>query len=162
MKRLTLIAVAIFISSSFLAGQKGIIKGQLVDYKTLKPVIDLPIILYGSITGTVTNLEGKFEFTKLPLEITELMVHGGPFNDNSNNYCTLSLRNITLDKDNKIIDLGIIYLFPDNITDVASETPCVILNDNKFKIMLVDGSDRFINGKYGLIDYSNPSAECEN
>ena len=47
MTKIFLITVTMIVYSSFVFGQNGSIKGQLLDYKTSKPVNDKPVILFG-------------------------------------------------------------------------------------------------------------------
>lgn len=92
------------------------------------------------------------------------MVHGSQLIGQSqhivNNCFTISLRNIPLGKKNKTIDLGTIYLVHQEDEALFDALPCAVLNANGYRYSLVDGKDRFVNGKYVLIDFSNPSGNC--
>lgn len=166
MKKITLITIALLILSSLSFGQKRIIKGQLIDYKTSKPVINKPITLFGTSLGFMSDNDGKFKIPKLKLTSVELIVQGGQLfgqtQEKNIEYYDISLRNIDLNKKNKIIDLGIIYLVDKNDSHLLNEIPCSQVNDLKYKCLLVDGADRYIEGKYVLIDYSSPSNNCLN
>ena len=92
------------------------------------------------------------------------MLHGGQILEQTNetkDYFTICLRNINLNKKHKNIDLGIIYMVDVNDSDSFNMIPCKLFDGFKYKYVLVDGADRRITGKYGLIDFSLPSNNCE-
>jgi hypothetical protein len=151
-------------------GQKGVIKGKLIDFNTNQPITEAPIILYGTTLGVQSDTEGQFVFDKLKYLDIELIVHGqsvlffgtGEKTAQKNNYYTLILRNLCLSKENKVIDLGILYMV--NIGDEKrfDELPCKEIDNKRFKYQLVDGAERYINGKMGLMDFKTPSEDCKN
>jgi hypothetical protein len=151
MKKVVLILSFIF-SLTNANSQKGIIKGRLVDYHTEKPIIEVPVILYGTTLGCRSNNEGVFEFTKLKLTTTELIVHGQPVvimgtgeqSATENSYFSLILRNIELTKKNKVVDLGNLYMVNLEYEKLFDELPCAKLGDNQYSYQLIDGSETLL------------------
>lgn len=58
MSRLCIVLFLVISYGSF--GQKGAVKGRLIDYNSGKPVADAPVILYGTSMGIISNGDGKF------------------------------------------------------------------------------------------------------
>ncbi|NMM50775.1 peptidase associated/transthyretin-like domain-containing protein [Marinigracilibium pacificum] len=164
MKNLILITFSLLAINSITFGQKGVIKGQLIDYKTSKPIAGKTIILFGTTSGVTSDKEGRFEFDNLKLKNTELIIYGGHIHDsgigNKKNYYTLSLRNIKLNENNRTIDLKIIYLLDSDQNVSNLNFPCIILDEKTFQYKFVGGADRHFEGKFGLIDFSTPSKNC--
>ena len=114
MKKTSLIIIAMIFLQIIAFGQKGVITGKLIDLKTSKPASGITVILYGTTLGVETDIEGNFIFSKLKYSDTEIIVHGteviGKPHTKGNNFYSISLRNIGLNKKNKEVDLGTIYL----------------------------------------------------
>ena len=164
MKKVALAILLLVVINTLGFSQSGTIKGQLVDFVTSQPISDKAIIVYGTTNGVQTDKEGKFELKNLKFTTTEINIQGGQVigesQNNIVNYFSTSVRNIDLNRKNKTIDLGVIYLVEKNSSDLVAQIPCKILAENKFKYQLVDGSDRYIDGQHVLIDFSKNSESC--
>jgi hypothetical protein len=147
--------------------QKGVIHGELIDFKTGQPIKGVPLILFGTSMGTVTDSIGKFELKNLRFGTIELIIHGRQYFESGkaisveNNYYSLILRNITLDKNNKTLDLGILYMLNKGTEQVKLELPCMYFSNKYYKYSFVDGTERHIEGKMSLLDFKEKYENCD-
>lgn len=166
-RQFILILTFFFTLNSFC--QKGVIKGKLIDFNTGQPIAEAPVILYGTVFGSKSDSEGQFVLNNLKLENIELIVHGQPVlildtgekTAQNNNYYTLILKNIKLTRKNKVIDLGILYMINIGNENKYNELPCKKIKDKFYSYKLIDGEERHVTGKMGMIDFDVPSANCK-
>lgn len=70
-----IIVLSIFIFSIALFAQdKGIINGKVTDKETLNPVPEATVLIMNTDIKTVTDAQGKFQFTNIPYNTYELKV----------------------------------------------------------------------------------------
>jgi outer membrane receptor protein involved in Fe transport len=69
----SLILLALFINFMY-ASEGGIIRGKVVDSRTLKPIPNANVIIVGTRFGTATDRDGEFEIRNLPPGVYEIEV----------------------------------------------------------------------------------------
>ena len=163
MKRiLFIIIITALFQASF--GQKGTVKGEIYDFITDKPLEDAVVILLGTTHGVKTNNNGEFGISKLKLEETDLIISGGPFFDTETNsliakdynYINLLLRDIPLSKENKLIDLGKIYLVPKFNEEKCDELQPIIFNNKLYRYVFETNVEGIVCDSLELIDFNEP------
>jgi|GEM_PF-4268259 len=145
--------------------QKGVITGELIDFSTNTPIKKAPILIYGTPLGTVSDSAGKFKINISRYQSTELIVSGQPYwgtklEAGENNYYTLFLRNIKIDKQNRVVDLGIIYMINIGNEELFKKLPCKKVLNKSYFYEMVDGAERNTEGKIGLIDFAKSYESC--
>lgn len=108
----------LIISISLYAQKATVLKGVIIDYKTLKPIEKVAVSLIEINNSKLTDAEGKFLVLNIPI---------GDFSVEINYKGYLTQRyQITIEKGD-ILDLGIIYLYPDDI--IFDDTDQLVWSD---------------------------------
>lgn len=71
---MSLFMTSLFISISLVTAQVANVSGIVVSAEDGEPIIGASILVKGTTTGTITDVNGKFNFSNLPTSATSLIV----------------------------------------------------------------------------------------
>lgn len=74
MRRLGLLFLLSLIFASAFSQSVGTLSGTIVDEETGEPIIGANILLVGTTLGTVSDLDGKFAFGKIPIGVYDVKI----------------------------------------------------------------------------------------
>ena len=93
-----LILLMFICSSTWLYGQSGAVSGQLIDQDTNEPLIGATVMVQGTNSGIITDLEGNFKLGNLEQGEVTLLI----------NYVGYGEMKKTVSVGNSMVDLGVI------------------------------------------------------
>ena len=150
-KNLLCLAVLLVGLPAVAFSQKGSISGRLVDHETLEPISGIPVVVYGTTFGAVSDKNGQFSIEKLRPENTEFIVSGNTLAGEGEEYYPMSIRNIPIDRRQPGIDLGDIRMIKKSAVNPGPQY--IQIYGSSLPYGFEDGGDRNIAGLMVLIDF---------